>query len=90
MAYRATGREEYLRWMRSAFDWYLGDNDLGVPVADLGTGRCYDALTPNGVNTNCGAESTLAYLLALLTLTEVSPEEEDRRVHGESKARAEV
>lgn len=90
VAYRATGREEYLRWMRSAFDWFLGDNDLGVPVVDLGTGRCYDALTPNGVNTNCGAESTLAYLLALLTLTEVSPEEEDRRVHGQSKARAEV
>lgn len=83
VAYRATGAEKYLRWMRSAFDWFLGDNDLGEPMVDLATGRCYDGLTPNGVNENCGAESALAWLLALLTLTEVSPEEEDRRAFGE-------
>ncbi|MBN1343919.1 MAG: glycosyltransferase family 4 protein [Phycisphaerae bacterium] len=82
VAYRATGSERYLRWMRMAFDWFLGDNDLGVPMVDLATGRCYDGLTPNGPNENCGAESTLSYLLALLTLTEVSPEEEDRQAFG--------
>ncbi len=90
VAYRETGSEKYLRWMRSAFDWFLGDNDLGVPMADLANGRCYDGLTPNGVNVNCGAESTLSYLLALLTLTEVSPEEEDRRAFGHAPAEAKV
>jgi len=90
VAYRATGSEKYLRWMRAAFDWFLGDNDLGVPMVDLASGRCYDGLTPSGANENCGAESALAYLLALLTLTEVSPEEEDRRVLGPAAAPAKV
>ncbi len=88
VAYRNNGDEKYLQWMRSAFDWFLGDNDLGIPMVDLANGRCYDGLTPNGVNENCGAESTLAYLLALLTLTEVSPEEEDRRAFGPTELAA--
>lgn len=90
VAYRETGNEKFLRWMRAAFDWFLGDNDLGVPMVNLADGRCYDGLTPNGVNDNCGAESTLAYLLALLTLTEVSPEEEDRRAFGQPAVQAQV
>lgn len=90
VAYRATGGDRYLRWMRAAFDWFLGDNDLGVPMVNLADGRCYDGLTPNGVNENCGAESTLSYLLALLTLTEVSPEEEDRLAFSQPAVQAQV
>ncbi|MFT8872109.1 MAG: hypothetical protein ABF868_07430 [Sporolactobacillus sp.] len=43
--------------------WFLGANDLQTPLANLGDGSCCDGLQPSGVNRNCGAESTLAYLL---------------------------
>ena len=42
--------------------WFLGENDLGVAVADPARGAGYDGLTPDGVNTNQGAESTLMWL----------------------------
>ena len=42
-----------------------GENDLGVPVADLAHGACFDGLTRRGTNKNQGAESTLMWLTAL-------------------------
>lgn len=48
-----------------AFEWFLGRNDLGLPLCDLRTGACHDGLHPDQVNANQGAESTLAYLLAV-------------------------
>lgn len=51
--------------MQRAFDWFLGRNDLGLPLYDYTTGGCYDGLNPDGVNRNQGAESTLAFILAL-------------------------
>jgi hypothetical protein len=48
-----------------AFDWFLGRNDLGQPLYDIGTGGCHDGLQENRVNENQGAESTLAFLLSL-------------------------
>ncbi|WP_239618505.1 hypothetical protein [Cohnella mopanensis] len=44
-------------------DWYYGDNDLRVPVADPTDGSCCDGLTPYGANLNCGAEATISYLM---------------------------
>jgi hypothetical protein len=64
-AYRVTGDERYRTAMECAYAWFLGKNDLGVAVADPGRGACCDGLTPRGVNTNQGAESTLMWLLAL-------------------------
>jgi len=75
-AFRVTGKRDYLRYMRSAFDWYLGVNDLGVPLYDFHTGGCADGLTPHGPNQNQGAESLLCCLLALLTLTEIYSEQD--------------
>ena len=46
--------------MERAFGWYLGDNHLGMPLADPDDGSCRDGLGPDGVNGNMGAESTLA------------------------------
>lgn len=43
-------------------DWFLGKNDLGLPLADPAEGGCCDGLTRTGVNQNQGAESTLSYL----------------------------
>jgi len=51
--------------MERAFGWVLGDNDLGMPLADPDDGSCRDGLGPDGVNGNMGAESTLAWLVAV-------------------------
>ena len=50
---------------RSAFEWFLGRNDLGMEVYDPATGGCCDGLQEDRVNRNQGAESTMAFLLAL-------------------------
>ena len=75
-AFRATGRRDYLRYMREAFDWFLGVNDLGASLYDFRTGACADGLTARGPNQNQGAESTLCCLLPLLTLTEIHSEQD--------------
>jgi hypothetical protein len=69
-AYEATGEGKYARLMRKAFDWFLGDNDLQLPVYDLATGGCGDGLNADGVNTNQGAESLLSFLSALICVSE--------------------
>jgi hypothetical protein len=51
--------------MERAYAWFLGENDLGAAVADPLRGAGCDGLTPDGVNTNQGAESTLMWLSAL-------------------------
>lgn len=51
--------------MERAFGWFLGDNDLAMPLADPDDGSCRDGLGPDGVNGNMGAESTLAWLVAV-------------------------
>jgi hypothetical protein len=64
-AYRATNDPFWMSQARLAFEWYTGRNDLGQPVCDPSTGACCDGLHADRVNQNQGAESTLAYLLAL-------------------------
>ncbi|MBU0755210.1 MAG: glycosyl transferase family 1, partial [Planctomycetes bacterium] len=71
-AYRHTKKRVYLDRMRICFDWFLGSNDVGVPIYDFRTGGCNDGLTPSGANLNQGAESTLSFLLSLMTMYEVS------------------
>ena len=46
------------------FNWFLGSNDLEIPLYDPITGGCRDGLHPERVNENQGAESTLAFLMA--------------------------
>jgi hypothetical protein len=67
-AYRATGSAEWIDRAMMCFNWFLGDNDLGILLYDSRTGGCRDGLTPNGVNENEGSESTLAWLLSLLMI----------------------
>jgi hypothetical protein len=54
--------------LHRAFDWFLGHNDLGLPLYDSGTGGCRDGLHPDRCNQNEGAESTLAFLHSLLEI----------------------
>ncbi|HEY1409411.1 MAG TPA: hypothetical protein VF434_10730, partial [Promineifilum sp.] len=67
-AYRSTCDERWLAEGYRAFEWFLGRNDLGLSLYDPDTGGCYDGLHPDRVNENQGAESTLAFLHALLEL----------------------
>ncbi len=60
-----TGAEHYSRAIDRTYGWFLGDNQLGVPLADPATGSCHDGLTPGGVNLNRGAESTLMWQIGL-------------------------
>ena len=69
-AYSATQNSKYLTLQRKAFDWFLGENDLHIPLYDFRTKGCHDGLVPGGVNVNQGAESTLSFLLSLLSIVE--------------------
>jgi glycosyltransferase involved in cell wall biosynthesis len=64
-ARRMTGDLCWYREAERAFEWFLGRNDLGLPLGDPRTGACHDGLCPDQVNANQGAESTLAYQLAV-------------------------
>ncbi|MHC4551869.1 MAG: glycosyltransferase family 4 protein [Planctomycetota bacterium] len=69
-AYEATDNPNYLKFQKKAFDWFLGDNDLSIPLYDFRTKGCGDGLEKASVNLNQGAESMLAYLLSLLNIIE--------------------
>lgn len=70
-AFRATGDDAWLNEALRALNWFLGANDLSLPLHDFTTGGCHDGLMPQGLNPNQGAESTLAWLLSLLSILEV-------------------
>ncbi|MBN1903356.1 glycosyltransferase family 4 protein [Candidatus Sumerlaeota bacterium] len=67
-AYRITVDKRWRKESRRAFEWFLGRNDLNLPIYDPTTGGCRDGLHPDRVNENQGAESTLAFIQALLEL----------------------
>jgi glycosyltransferase involved in cell wall biosynthesis len=64
-AYQATSDMFWVAEARRAFEWFLGRNDLGLALYDAGTGGCRDGLHMDRLSQNQGAESTLAFLLAL-------------------------
>jgi hypothetical protein len=67
-AHRVTGEKRWQKEARRAFEWFLGRNDLHLPVYDPTTGGCRDGLHSDRPNENQGAESTLAFLQSLLEL----------------------
>ena len=70
-AYHISGDNRWLREAHRAFEWFLGRNDLQASLYDPVSGGCRDGLEADRVNQNQGAESTLAFLLALLSLRQV-------------------
>ncbi|MFC1724874.1 glycosyltransferase family 4 protein [candidate division KSB1 bacterium] len=65
-------------WFENAvmcFNWFLGHNDLNMPLYDPKTGGCRDGLMADGINQNEGAESSLAWLLSLMTLQKLYADE---------------
>jgi glycosyltransferase involved in cell wall biosynthesis len=67
-AYKISGDKRWHKEARRAFEWFLGRNDLSIPIYDPTTGGCRDGLHPDRPNENQGAESTLAFLQALMEL----------------------
>ena len=67
-AFRITRDRRWNKEARRAFEWFLGRNDLKLPLYDATTGGCRDGLHPDRPNENQGAESTLAFLQSLLEL----------------------
>ena len=60
--------EDYLNKMEMAFNWFLGNNHLKQIIYNPCTGGCFDGLEETHVNLNQGAESTVSYLMARLTI----------------------
>jgi len=69
--------ESYLHKTETAFNWFLGNNHLHEVIYNPCTGGCYDGLEEKNVNLNQGAESTVSYLMARLTIVK-SLKKEDR------------
>jgi glycosyltransferase involved in cell wall biosynthesis len=58
----------YLEKMQVAFNWFQGNNHLNQIIYNPCTGGCFDGIYGQKVNLNQGAESTLSYLMARMTV----------------------
>jgi hypothetical protein len=67
-AFNTTQDHHWIAHAYRCLNWYQGENDLKVPLCDYATGGCRDGLEAHGVNENQGAESTLSWLMALLSI----------------------
>ncbi len=63
IAYKLNQCKFYEEMLRQALGWFFGLNSKSVRLYDDSTGACCDGITPDGLNENQGAESTLAFLL---------------------------
>lgn len=71
IAYRADPDPLWLKAAAQAFNWFEGENDLGMSLVSEDGDYCYDGLTPQGVNLNVGAESVLALHMARQAMAEL-------------------
>ncbi|HWU95562.1 MAG TPA: glycosyl transferase family 1, partial [Sphingomonas sp.] len=71
-AHEATGEGRWVEEAVRAYRWYLGANDLDLPLASAQDGGCFDGLMPHGLNRNQGAESILALQLANCAISALS------------------
>lgn len=80
-AWRADGDLEWRTVAARVFAWFLGSNDLMLPLVDLETGSCRDGLHRDRPNENRGGESVVSYLLSLAEIRELA------RASGDSAVR---
>jgi len=67
--------DDYLQKLHIGFNWFLGANRLKQIVYNPCTGGCYDGMEETHVNLNQGAESTISYLMARLTVEKYKDEQ---------------
>ena len=72
--------EGYNNKMEKSFNWFLGTNHLNQIIYNPCTGGCYDGLENDYVNLNQGAESTVSYLMARLTLEKSLKQEQKEHI----------
>jgi glycosyltransferase involved in cell wall biosynthesis len=71
-AWRADGGPEWRADAARAFAWFLGSNDLTLPLVDTETGSCRDGLHRDRPNENRGGESVVSYLLSLAEIRQLA------------------
>ena len=76
-AYDLTAETRWIETLHRAYAWYIGSNDLGLPLASPVDGGCFDGLMSDRVNLNQGAESVLAFQFACCAMLEMA-EQADR------------
>ena len=74
-AYLVTKESKWIERAIWCLDWFLGRNDVHQAVYDSTTHGCRDGLHSEGVSQNQGAESTLAWLMALHRVYEITHEQ---------------
>ena len=70
---------DYAEKMVIAFNWFLGNNRLDQIIYNPCTGGCFDGLEENHINPNQGAESTVSYLMARMTIEKYMISEHGRK-----------
>lgn len=70
-AYEATSDEKWFSHAQRCLEWFLGRNDLTIPLYDHKSGGCCDGLHADGPNRNQGAESTVVCFLSFLALNQM-------------------
>jgi len=71
-AWQADDDAEWKAMAARAFAWFLGSNDLALPLVDLQSGSCRDGLHPDRANENRGGESVVCYLLGLAEIRQLA------------------
>ena len=77
-AWRASGEARWRADAARSFAWFLGSNDLSLPLVDVATGSCRDGLHADRRNENRGGESVVSYLLGLAEIRQAWSTEEER------------
>ena len=77
-AYRADGDGEWRAGATRAFAWFLGSNDLSLPLVDVETGSCRDGLHRDRPNENRGGESVVSWLHGLSEIRQLARLDEGR------------
>jgi glycosyltransferase involved in cell wall biosynthesis len=85
-AWLADGDPKWRDDAARAFAWFLGSNDLSLPLVDLETGSCRDGLHPDRPNENRGGESVVSYLLGLSEIRQIARLSEGRARYTASRA----
>ncbi len=68
VAYDTTKDNRYMKLAIDTFNWFFGKNSLNQEVYNNLTGGCHDGIGEHSLNMNQGAESSISYLLARLSL----------------------